>query len=82
MKVCRWFRFQSTRPGYCSIRVGYPQRLREIAAKYEVSPSWITLEILEGLTLEDVELVKQSMAELHSYGFRISMDDFGTGYSS
>ena len=63
-------------------QVGYPQRLREIAAKYEVSPSWITLEILEGLTLEDVELVKQSMAELHSYGFRISMDDFGTGYSS
>ena len=45
-------------------QVGYPQRLREIAAKYEVSPSWITLEILEGLTLEDVELVKQSMAEL------------------
>lgn len=63
-------------------QVGYPQRLREIAEKYEVSPNWITLEILEGLTMEDVELVKQSMAELHSYGFRISMDDFGTGYSS
>lgn len=61
---------------------GYPQRLRDIAAKYKVPPSCITLEILEGLALEDVELVQQSMEALHSYGFRISMDDFGTGYSS
>lgn len=63
-------------------QTGYPQRLREIAAKYQISPSWITLEILEGLAMEDVELVKQCLDELHSYGFRISMDDFGTGYSS
>lgn len=61
---------------------GYPKRLLETATKYRIPPSCITLEILEGLAMEDVDLVQHCMAELHSYGFRISMDDFGTGYSS
>lgn len=61
---------------------GYVDKLLEITKKYNVSPKYITLEILEGLALESVEKLNNSIASLNEAGFRISMDDFGSGYSS
>lgn len=61
---------------------GYVERLYEITRRYNVSPKYITLEILEGLALDNVNQLNECITKLRKYGFHISMDDFGTGYSS
>lgn len=61
---------------------GYVSKLSTILKKYDVDASLITLEILEGLALENADELNQQIDELKKVGFRISMDDFGTGYSS
>lgn len=60
----------------------YVEQICAIAQRYKVPGSYITLEILEGLALENPDQVSARIQQLHSYGFHISMDDFGTGYSS
>lgn len=60
----------------------YVERICAITQRYNVPGRYITLEILEGLALENTQQVSDRIERLHSYGFRISMDDFGTGYSS
>ena len=61
---------------------GYVEKLLTITEKYNISPQYITLEILESLALEHMEQVNACIAQLRAAGFRISMDDFGSGYSS
>lgn len=53
-----------------------------ITKKYGVPNSCITLEILEGLTINNFEQFNTTIKELHKKGFKVSMDDFGSGYSS
>lgn len=60
----------------------YVERICAITQRYGIPSRYITLEILEGLALENPEQVSVRIDRLHSYGFRISMDDFGTGYAS
>lgn len=60
----------------------YVEKLCEITEKYQVSPEWITLEVLEGLAAENIEELNATIERLHEKGFRVSMDDFGNGYSS
>lgn len=60
----------------------YPEELYHILEKYQISPSLITLEILEGIAVNDIEQIKHQLLQLKNMGFRISMDDFGSGYSS
>lgn len=61
---------------------GYVEKLLTITRKYDISPQYITLEILESLVLEQMDQVNDCIAQLRASGFRISMDDFGSGYSS
>lgn len=61
---------------------GYVEKLLAITEKYNISPQYITLEILESLALEHMDQVNACIAQLRAAGFRISMDDFGSGYSS
>lgn len=61
---------------------GYVERLSRIVDKYKIPAHMITLEILEGLALEDTEELNSRIRELKKKGFKISMDDFGSGYSS
>jgi len=42
----------------------------------------ITLEITEGIAIEDIQATIDKMHVLKNIGFKVSMDDFGTGYSS
>jgi EAL domain-containing protein (putative c-di-GMP-specific phosphodiesterase class I) len=44
--------------------------------------SKLTLEITEGLVIDNVHDVIAKMSELHALGIHFSIDDFGTGYSS
>lgn len=60
----------------------YLDNLDKLIAKYRIPPRLITLEILEGLALENVEELNRKLALLKEKGFRVSMDDFGSGYSS
>ena len=60
----------------------YVSRLTQLLETYQVSPTLIILEILEGLALENVEELNAKISQLQAIGFRVSLDDFGSGYSS
>ena len=42
----------------------------------------LTIEITEGVFIDDFEASKKLLNKLRSKGVRVSIDDFGTGYSS
>ena len=92
-RVCEWIRTwldQGLEPVEISINQTkriffdgrYLQDLQTILSRYQVPASLITLEILEGTALEDVDRFNERIRELKALGFHISMDDFGSGYSS
>lgn len=60
----------------------YMKNLDLLIEKYEIPPQYVTLEILEGLALENVDELNRKLSLIRSKGFRVSMDDFGSGYSS
>lgn len=60
----------------------YADNLSAILARYGVSPSSVTLEVLEGVASDDLEFLNRQIEALHAKGFHVSMDDFGSGYSS
>ena len=60
----------------------YVEHLCYITQKHNIEPSLITIEILEGLALNNVNDINDKITRLKKYGFKISMDDFGSGYSS
>lgn len=47
-----------------------------------VDPSYLALEITEGVLMDDVEVAVGTLNALRRAGVMISIDDFGTGYSS
>lgn len=60
----------------------YIDSICEITRKYNVPNSFIGIEILEGLALDNITDFNNTIEKLHEKGFRVSMDDFGSGYSS
>ncbi len=56
--------------------------LKEIIDSTEVDPAYLTLEMTEGLMIDNDQEVVGKMRNLQSMGIRFSVDDFGTGYSS
>lgn len=62
-----------------------PSFVTEVAAiltSVNISPDLLTLELTEGVVVDDPELAAQRLAEMRALGVKISVDDFGTGYSS
>ena len=47
-----------------------------------IDPELLTLELTEGVVVEDPILAAVRMHELRNFGVNLSVDDFGTGYSS
>jgi EAL domain-containing protein (putative c-di-GMP-specific phosphodiesterase class I) len=47
-----------------------------------IAPHQLTLEITEGLLVEDGERIQRQLRELKEIGVRLAVDDFGTGYSA
>ncbi len=45
-------------------------------------PTHLTLEVTEGMLIDNIDDVIAKMSELIAMGIHFSMDDFGTGYSS
>jgi diguanylate cyclase (GGDEF)-like protein/PAS domain S-box-containing protein len=50
--------------------------------KHGIDPHKVEFEITEGLFIEDLPGVKETLTHLHEQGIKLAMDDFGTGYSS
>jgi EAL domain-containing protein (putative c-di-GMP-specific phosphodiesterase class I) len=62
-----------------------PSFVTEVAAvvtSVNIAPDLLTLELTEGVVVNDPGLAAVRMAELRALGVKISVDDFGTGYSS
>ncbi|WP_457750164.1 EAL domain-containing protein [Sulfurimonas sp.] len=53
-----------------------------IAAKHNVQPHEIEIEITERFIMEHTVANMDILQNFRNYGFKISIDDFGTGYSS
>jgi EAL domain-containing protein (putative c-di-GMP-specific phosphodiesterase class I) len=53
-----------------------------LAARPEVNPHYLELEILENSTLNDISHVFTTVNACHEQGVRFALDDFGKGYSS
>lgn len=61
----------------------FPRILSDCLAQYSaISPSLLSLEVLESSAIADINIVNQIMRECVAVGVSFSLDDFGTGYSS
>ena len=58
------------------------EMLVSTSARYELSPSMVTIEVTESSIMARPETAIQKLHELRGHGFGIALDDFGTGYSS
>ena len=56
--------------------------LKELLVSTGADPAYLTLEITEGLFIDNLDEVVAKMSELTVLGIHFSIDDFGTGYSS
>jgi diguanylate cyclase (GGDEF)-like protein len=56
--------------------------LSSILKEHRVRGEWITLEITEGLLMDDSPEVMEWLNGFKNLGISLSIDDFGTGYSS
>jgi diguanylate cyclase (GGDEF)-like protein/PAS domain S-box-containing protein len=61
---------------------GFVPWLRDLLAASGADPRRLTLEVTEGLVIDNVNDVIAKMSELTALGIHFSVDDFGTGYSS
>ena len=50
--------------------------------QYQVAPELICAELTESALMEDPQRARETLAQLHELGLKLSMDDYGTGYSS
>ncbi|MCQ6266643.1 EAL domain-containing protein [Fictibacillus sp. WQ 8-8] len=60
---------------------GFPDRIKKILASFDMDPSFLELEITEGM-MQDFDSSIPNIKRLKDLGLKISIDDFGTGYSS
>jgi diguanylate cyclase (GGDEF)-like protein/PAS domain S-box-containing protein len=58
------------------------ETIREALDDAALDPSYLEVEITEGVLLGDTELALQTLHALRDLGVEVAVDDFGTGYSS
>ena len=56
--------------------------LKERLAASGADPTQLTIEVTEGLVIDNLDTAVARISELADIGVRFSIDDFGTGYSS
>jgi diguanylate cyclase (GGDEF)-like protein/PAS domain S-box-containing protein len=59
-----------------------PAAVRAALLDSGIAPHQLTLEITEGLLVEDGERIQRQLRELKQIGVRLAVDDFGTGFSA
>jgi diguanylate cyclase len=60
----------------------FPAAVLARLENHDVSPAQLILELTESLTISQIDVVEQTLAELRDAGVRLAVDDFGTGVSS
>ena len=53
-----------------------------ILSRTGLAPERLELEVTEGLLIEDIDQVLETLLAIKRLGVRVALDDFGTGYSS
>ncbi len=48
----------------------------------DLDPSYVVVEITEGLLLDNSSAITEKLDLLRKAGIQLSLDDFGTGYSA
>lgn len=56
--------------------------IRNAVETTEINPKNLTLEVTEGLAINDMKRMQYVLGEIKNMGVRVALDDFGTGYSS
>jgi diguanylate cyclase (GGDEF)-like protein/PAS domain S-box-containing protein len=59
-----------------------PEQVLQVLREVGLDASTLTLEITEGLLLQDAEIIQDRLRALKALGIKLALDDFGTGYSS
>jgi len=60
----------------------FPDQVRDLLARYELSAGCLVLEVTESLLMEDRERAVHVLGRLRDDGVGVAIDDYGTGYSS
>lgn len=58
------------------------ENMLKICHKYDIDPSWITIEVTESIGRLDMDVLRVLIIEIVKAGFSISLDDFGSQYSN
>jgi diguanylate cyclase (GGDEF)-like protein len=56
--------------------------LKVIIRETEIDPTFLVLEVTEGVLIESSIYLEEVIKYLHEIGAKIALDDFGTGYAS
>jgi EAL domain-containing protein (putative c-di-GMP-specific phosphodiesterase class I) len=57
-------------------------RLMDKFLRARVRPDQLSIEITEGVLIENLEAARQTVDRIREMGIKVYLDDFGTGYSS
>lgn len=60
---------------------GFVQQVRDLLAKYELSPARLEMGLSEGILMDSDRTTVHGLQELRELGVHLSVDDFGAGYS-
>ncbi|MBU4044710.1 MAG: EAL domain-containing protein [Gammaproteobacteria bacterium] len=60
----------------------FVDQIKQVLTSSGADPTHLTLEVTEGMLIDNLQDVVAKMVELSALGIHFSMDDFGTGYSS
>jgi EAL domain-containing protein (putative c-di-GMP-specific phosphodiesterase class I) len=59
-----------------------PEQVMAVLEEVGLDPGSLTLEITEGLLLQDTDSILDRLRDIKALGIHLALDDFGTGYSS
>lgn len=60
----------------------FDEKIINMIRKYDISPEWLEIEILETDILAENIKIKDALMNIAAHKIQISLDDFGSGYSS
>ena len=69
-------------PGSLMSDLALPERIENILAQENLSPSSLIVEVTESVAMADVDRATDILLRLRLKGVGAAIDDFGTGYSS
>ena len=60
----------------------FPKQLLVIAARYDLPPSLLEVEVTESSALDSEKPESHILSRVYDAGFPVAIDDFGMGHSS